>query len=160
MLSLVDSLSGKEQHRLTVRHAQMSSWTPQNQSLGRGAAFDGTAIYLKTNDAWIEGSWPLWTHIVRHIDGCLGCSGGPLLETVETVYGGIRHLMEEPENRQSYENCFLVYVGWETTKKHHDYHHTKHFAEHSIILRCGNEGYAEYGHIVFEGARDKTETKL
>lgn len=50
---------------------------------------------------------------------------------------------------------YLVYVGWESVEKHEAYHHTKHFAEHRVILRCGNEGFAEYGHVVFEGGRER-----
>jgi hypothetical protein len=90
----------------------------------------------------------------------MGCSGGPLLETVETVPGPLGNVISGQEKSQSFENSYIVYVGWETTEKHHAYHHTKHFAEHSVILRCGNEGFAEYGHIVFEGSREASEAKL
>lgn len=139
-----------------MRHARLQSWSPDEKSLARGAPFTGTAIYLNTNDAWDEGAWPLWTHVVRHIDGCLGGAGGPLLEPVETVPGPLGSSLDKSEERQTFQRCKIVYVGWETTEKHHDYHHTSHFAEHSVILRCGNEGFAEYGHIVFEGSREKT----
>ena len=46
---------------------------------------------------------------------------------------------------------YVVYVGWQTVEQHEAYHHTKHFADHRVILRCGNAGFAEYGHVVFEG---------
>ncbi|EME82099.1 uncharacterized protein MYCFIDRAFT_138827 [Pseudocercospora fijiensis CIRAD86] len=139
---LIETMVGDAQVPV-IRHAQMIDWTPKSRALARGAPFTGTAIYLKTTDAWDEGAWPLWTHIVRYIDGCLGCSGGPLLEPVET-----------------FERCYVVYVGWATTEQHHAYHHTKHFAEHAVILRCGNKGFAEYGHIVFQGSREKASSKL
>lgn len=50
---------------------------------------------------------------------------------------------------------YIVYVGWESVEKHEAYHHTKHFAEHRVVLRCGNAGFAEYGHVVFDGERGK-----
>jgi hypothetical protein len=151
-LDTAKEIIGPETPR-TIRYAQLKSWTPNDSSLACGAPFTGTAIYLNTTDAWDEGAWPLWTHIVRHIDGCLGCTGGPLLEPVETVPGPLAELVNGSKT-QRFERAYIVYVGWETVEKHHDYHHTKHFAEHNIVLRCGNEGFAEYGHIVFEGSRE------
>ena len=53
---------------------------------------------------------------------------------------------------------YIVYVGWESVEKHEAYHHTKHFADHRVILRSGNDGFAEYGHVVFEGGREKEES--
>jgi hypothetical protein len=90
----------------------------------------------------------------------MGCSGGPLLEPLKTVPGPLKSTVAGDGRTQSFKSGFIVYVGWETTEKHHAYHHTKHFAEHSVILRCGNDGYAEYGHIVFEGSREAIATKL
>jgi hypothetical protein len=55
---------------------------------------------------------------------------------------------------------YIVYVGWESVEKHEAYHHTKHFREHSVILRCGNAGFAEYGHVVFEGERVGSGSRL
>ncbi|KAF7191829.1 hypothetical protein HII31_06874 [Pseudocercospora fuligena] len=156
---LIETIIGDVQMPV-IRHAQMIDWTPQSQALARGAPFTGTAIYLKTTDAWDEGAWPLWTHIVRYIDGCVGCSGGPLLEPVETVPGPRDQLMEKKAPSQKFDRCYIVYVGWATTEQHHAYHHTKHFAEHAVILSCGNEGFAEYGHIVFKGSREKDASKL
>ncbi|KAI1857705.1 hypothetical protein JX265_011120 [Neoarthrinium moseri] len=120
-----------------VRHAQLRDFTPGSQALGCGAPVSGTAVYVSTDAAWHEGAWPLWTHIVPAVDGCLGCSGGPLEEVVD-----------------GHGSCYLVYVGWETVAKHDAYHHTRHFARHGIILRKGNKGWREYGHVRFEGARE------
>jgi hypothetical protein len=103
----------------------------------------GTAIYQGADDAWYEGAWPLWTHVVRHIDGCKGIGGGKVVEPV----GGLK-------------NGYLVYVGWESVKKHDDYHHTQHFRKHFIILNIGHKGYTEYGHIVFQGLREKESGRL
>lgn len=154
-IALVEVLANKKQSPV-VRHAALQDFTPGSQALARGAPFSGTAIYLNRTAAWDEGAWPLWTHIVRYIDGCLGCSGGPILEeNVESVKGSLGRKVEGRGEREEFERCYVVYVGWATTEAHHEYHGTKHFAEHSVILRCGNEGYAEYGHIVFKGERVK-----
>lgn len=151
-MEILGRLSGSIQ---TVRHAKLASWGPADQALARGAPFTGTAIYFNTTDAWDEGAWPLWTHVVRHVDGCLGGAGGPLLEPVETVPGPLKNAVSDQDAKKLFKRCNIVYVGWETTEKHHEYHQTKQFAEHSVILRCGNDGFAEYGHIVFEGSREK-----
>lgn len=153
-LALVEVITNKVQSPV-IRHAQMKDWTTDSQALARGAPFTGTAIYLRTTPAWHEGAWPLWTHVVRNIDGCLGCSGGPLLEIVQTVPGSMEKTVKRDTQPHSFENSYIVYVGWQTTEQHHAYHRTQHFAEHSVILRSGNEGYAEYGHIVFKGGREK-----
>lgn len=137
----------------------MTELTPNCKALGRGAPFTGNAIYLRPTAAWHEGAWPLWTHIVRSIDGCMGCAGGSLLEPVEllsepVLVGEVKSTREK--GKKAKWEGYIVYVGWETVEKHEAYHHTKHFAEHRIVLRCGNEGYAEYGHVVFEGEREAT----
>lgn len=103
----------------------------------------GTAIYKGADDAWYEGAWPLWTHVVRHVDGCMGIAGGEVVEPVE-----------------GHERSYLVFVGWETVKKHEDYHHTEHFRKHFIILNIGHKGYTEYGHVVFQGVREKSSSRL
>lgn len=73
---------------------------------------------------------------MRYVDGCLGCVGGKVVEKVD-----------------GFDNCYVVYVGWESIAKHEQYHHTKHFENRRVILGLGNEGYREYGHIKFEGQR-------
>lgn len=121
----------------------MKEFTPNCQALGKGAPFTGSAIYVSTDAAWHDGAWPLWTHIVRYVDGCLGCAGGAVVEQVD-----------------GHANSFIVYVGWETIEKHEDYHHTNHFAKHKIILGKGNKGYREYGHVRFEGSRELGSPRL
>jgi hypothetical protein len=79
----------------------MQEFTPDCQALGKGAPFTGSAIYVSTDAAWHEGAWPLWTHIVRYVDGCLGCAGGKVIESVD-----------------GHENSYIVYVGWESIEKH------------------------------------------
>ncbi|OCT44139.1 hypothetical protein CLCR_00698 [Cladophialophora carrionii] len=128
---------------VSVRHAYIKEFTPDCQALGKGAPVTGSAIYVSTDAAWHEGAWPLWTHIVRYVDGCLGCAGGPVLEAVD-----------------GHENSYIVYVGWESIEKHEAYHHTKHFEHRRVILGLGNKGYREYGHIKFEGSREPTAWRL
>jgi hypothetical protein len=79
----------------------MHEFTPDCQALGKGAPFTGSAIYVSTDAAWHEGAWPLWTHIVRYVDGCLGCAGGKVIESVD-----------------GHEDSYIVYVGWESIEKH------------------------------------------
>ncbi|PSR84439.1 hypothetical protein BD289DRAFT_434155 [Coniella lustricola] len=96
----------------------------------------GTAIYKGTSPAWHEGAWPLWTHVVRHVEGCRGIAGGSVEEAVE-----------------GWSNSYVVYVAWKSVKHHDDYHHTEHFQRHRVILGIGNEGWTEYGHVVFADVR-------
>ncbi|KAK7995229.1 hypothetical protein PG990_014002 [Apiospora arundinis] len=103
----------------------------------------GTAVYKSCNAAWHDGAWPLWTHVVRYVSGCLGIAGGQVLEPVDGMTGS-----------------YCVYVGWETVKHHDDYHHTDHFKKHSVILRIGHEGWTEYGHVVFMGIRENATERL
>ena len=125
------------------------------------APVTGTAIYLRTTSAWHEGAWPCWTHVVRHVKGCTGIAGGKLLEPysadVSAKLAGATPpaKVHGPASSSSsdVENCYLVYVGWETIKAHSDYHHTRHFRDHGVILTIGNEGWREYGHVRFEGWR-------
>ena len=121
----------------------MQEFTPNCQALAKGAPFTGSAIYVGTDAAWHEGAWPLWTHLVRYIDGCLGCAGGKLVEPVD-----------------GFENSYIVYVGWETIEKHEHVHTLKWFENRKVILALGNKGYREYGHVKFEGSREAGVAKL
>ncbi|ETN44097.1 uncharacterized protein HMPREF1541_10647 [Cyphellophora europaea CBS 101466] len=127
-----------------ARHAPLKHFTPERRSpLSPSTPVTGSAVYVSTDVTWHEGAWPLWTHIVRHVPGCIGIVGGELVEQVDGK-----------------SNCYLVYVGWESIKAHEDYHHTKHFASRRVVLGLGNDGYREYGHMVFEGERVKPGVKL
>ncbi|RVX72574.1 hypothetical protein B0A52_03970 [Exophiala mesophila] len=121
-----------------TRHTQLQAFTPSalTRALSPSTPVTGSAIYISTTPTWHEGAWPLWTHVVRYVDGCLGCVGGKVLEKVD-----------------GFDNCYIVYVGWESIEKHERYHHTKHFEQRRVILGLGNAGYREYGHIKFEGQR-------
>ncbi|KAI1340180.1 hypothetical protein F5Y15DRAFT_379881 [Xylariaceae sp. FL0016] len=130
--------------KLFIRHASLKEFTQDCKALGRAPGMPvGTAVYHSTDDTWDEGAWPLWTHVVRYVDGCEGVSGGTLVEHV-----------------QGHKKCYLVYVGWTSVKHHDDYHHTEHFAKRRIILGLGNKGWSEYGHVIFRGGREKVRANL
>jgi hypothetical protein len=100
-----------------VRYVALRDFTPSSKALGRGAPFTGTAIYLEPTAAWHEGAWPLWTHIVRHIDGCLGCSGGEISDSTEllekpVIMGDVK-VDDDGKGKEEWKG-FLVYVGWES----------------------------------------------
>lgn len=114
---LVSNIPSSEPASFLVRHAHIRDFTPSPQALAKGAPVTGTAVYVSTTAAWHEGAWPLWTHVVRHVDGCLGCTGGVVEEDVDGRGG-----------------CYVVYVGWESIAKHDAYHHTEHFAKNRIIV--------------------------
>lgn len=76
-----------------------------------------------------------------------------------TIPGPLSETVNGKGQQQTFETGYVVYVGWETTEKHHAYHHTDHFRQFGNVLRCGNEGFAEYGHVVFEGSREKSVGK-
>lgn len=121
-----------------TRHATLRNQVPDNPFGPEMLGFPiGTAIYLGTDAAWHEGAWPLWTHVVRHVDGCKGIAGGSVVEPVGGLQGG-----------------YLVYVAWESVGHHKAYHRTQHFARLGVILGIGNKGWVEYGHVVFEEIRE------
>lgn len=126
-----------------TRHAFIEEFTPNSQALAKGAPFNGTAVYIETDEAWHIGAWPLWTHIVRYVDGCLGVTGGKVVESVD-----------------GHHNCYIVYVGWESIEKHDAYHHTRHFANRYVILSLGHKGYKEYGHVKFHASREAKNRKV
>lgn len=134
-LSIAKGLTGGEAPK--IRHT-----TLHHQALGNPFGSSllghpiGTAIYTGTDEAW-QYAWPLWTHIVRYVDGCRGIAGGRVLEPVDGL-----------------ENGYAVYVGWQTVKQHDDYHHTQHFRDRWIVLQTGCQGYVEYGHVVFVETRE------
>lgn len=113
----------------------MSEFTPQPKALGNGAPVTGTAIYLTPDPAGWEATWALWTTIVPKVPGCLGVTGGWMVEPMEE------------------QLCYVVYVGWESVEVHDAYHHTNHFRQRVVILREHNEGYREYGHVAFKHSR-------
>lgn len=146
----------KDSSKPVVRHVSPMTTFTAMPTTAFDAPVTGTAFYIRITEAWHEGSWPCWTHIVRHVAGNSGISGGPLIETItntDVLEGGVGGL--KGGQNVDLGPCYLVYVGWESIKAHDDYHHTKHFMNHRVVLGIGNKGWREYGHIKFEGRRNK-----
>jgi hypothetical protein len=128
----------------TVRHAMLSENTPGAKALGRGAPVTGTAIYLITDRRAWESAWLLWSTIVPKVPGCLGVTGGWVLEPVDGHEGG----------------CFVAWVGWENVEVHDTYHHTADFRKKSVVLSQANKGWREYGHVAFSHGAEKESSKM
>ena len=148
----------EDQDRPVVRHVECMTNYTSSPTSAFNAPVTGTAIYVRTTSAWHEGSWPCWTHVVRHVTGNSGISGGKLIETYKPKESQTLAGISVPQAKDAsvdtdIDDCYLVYVGWDTIKAHNDYHHTKHFQAHGVILTVGNDGWREYGHIRFEGWR-------
>lgn len=112
------------------------------QESGERCARHGTAIYLTPDPAGWEATWALWTTIVREVPGCLGVTGGWMVEPMEE------------------QLCYVVYVGWASVEVHDAYHHTNHFRQRVVILRKHNQGYREYGHVAFTHSRTRRPANL
>lgn len=126
-----------------VRHAHIENFTPNPAALGKGAPFTGTAIYLTSTPKDWEKAWALWTTIVSRVEGCMGVTGGWMVEPVE-----------------GYETCYTVWVGWESLEVHDKYHHDKDFWKKRIVLQLHNDGWREYGHVAFKYSRTRPEANL
>ncbi|KAJ5689344.1 hypothetical protein N7462_003736 [Penicillium macrosclerotiorum] len=126
-----------------VRHAMIAEFSPNPKSLGSGAPVTGTAIYLTPDPVGWEKTWELWTTIVSSVPGCIGVTGGWMVEPLEEC-----------------SPCYVVYVGWESVQVHDAYHHTKHFRQRAVILREHNQGFREYGHVAFAHSRTRREANL
>ncbi|KAL4866897.1 hypothetical protein BDV12DRAFT_210257 [Aspergillus spectabilis] len=120
-------------------HALLSNFT-QNPSTLSSAPVTGTAIYSTTSRTGWEKTWALWTTLVPYVPGCLGCTGGWI---VDSPLNGNKE--GEPKEAKEY----IVYVGWESIKHHDDYHHTKDFRQKRVILAQHNTGWRGYGHVGF-----------
>lgn len=129
----IDHLIEKEP---TIRHAYIAEYLPGVESLGKGAPFTGTAIYLDLDGPKWDAAWHKWTTIIPHVKGYRGIAGGPIVEDVD-----------------GYSNCFIALVGWTTIEEHEAYHHTKDFEEKRYILidpGRSKKRFTRYGHIAFE----------
>jgi hypothetical protein len=121
----------------------ISEFSPNPRALGNGAPVSGTAIYLTPDPGAWEKMWSLWTSIVVSIPGCIGVTGGWMVEPVEGT-----------------SPCYVVYVGWESIAIHDAYHETKDFRRRVNILREHNKGFREYGHVAFAHSRSRPEAHL
>lgn len=120
----------------------IAEFSANPKSLGNGAPVTGTAIYLTPDAAGWEKTWALWTSIVSSVPGCIGVTGGFMVEPVEG------------------QLSYVVYVGWESIAVHESYHHTKHFRRRAIVLQEHNQGFREYGHVVFAHSRSRRDANL
>lgn len=133
----------------TIRHAYIGEYLPGVKSLGKGAPFTGTAIYLDLDGPKWDEAWKRWATIISHVKGYMGIAGGPIVEDVD-----------------GYKNCFIALVGWSSIEEHEAYHHTKDFAEKRHILHDAGRSkkkFTRYGHIAFENGETeegKVESKL
>ncbi|KAJ5099596.1 hypothetical protein N7532_006597 [Penicillium argentinense] len=134
------SLGVSDTASLVVRHAMISEFSAEPKSLGNGAPVTGTAIYLTRDQAGWEKTWELWTSIVSTVPGCIGVTGGWMVESVEG------------------QPSYVVYVGWASLEVHDAYHHTNHFRQRAAILREHNRGYREYGHVAFAHSRSQSHS--
>jgi len=129
----IDHLVDKEP---TIRHGYITEYLPGVKSLGKGAPFTGTAIYLDVDGPKWDEAWKKWTTIIPHVKGYMGIAGGPIVEDVD-----------------GYPNNFIALVGWSTIEEHDAYHHTKDFFEkRNILMDPGRsrKKFTRYGHIAFE----------
>ncbi|KAL3463434.1 hypothetical protein BJX64DRAFT_120959 [Aspergillus heterothallicus] len=127
----------ESQQRTTVLHILLSHFTHSPRTIS-GAPVTGTAIYLTTSRAGWEKTWALWTTIVPNVKGCLGCTGGWIVEPVD-----------------GHDGCYVVYVGWRSIEDHDAYHHTKDFGRKRVVLALHNVGWRGYGHVRFLGQRER-----
>ncbi|KAL2842759.1 hypothetical protein BJY01DRAFT_248913 [Aspergillus pseudoustus] len=126
----------------TVLHTLLSHFTHNPRTISSGAPVTGTAIYLTTSRTGWEKTWALWTTIVPNVKGCLGCTGGWIVEPVD-----------------GHDGCYVVYVGWASIEDHDAYHHTRDFGRKRVVLALHNVGWRGYGHVRFLGEREKAQGK-
>ncbi|KAL4989568.1 hypothetical protein BDW68DRAFT_175892 [Aspergillus falconensis] len=139
--------------KVRVLHAHLQNFTRNARTL-YGAPVTGTAIYAATSIHGWEKAWALWTTIVPGVKGCLGCTGGWIVESLPDGEGeGDGDVVGGDKGGKVRE--YVVYVGWESVKDHDVYHHTKDFARKRVVLSLHNSGWRGYGHVRFVGRRVK-----
>ncbi|KAK8017078.1 hypothetical protein PG993_015267 [Apiospora rasikravindrae] len=103
-----------------------------------------TALYGDDDDAtWVEGEWLLWADAMRRVKGCKTIAGGKLIK--KSVTAALK----------SDGGGYLIYVGWETLQHDDEYHGTPSFKEQVMVLSSGGKGFKEYGHVVFQGFKER-----
>ena len=129
---------------ITVRHAYLHDMTPNSRAL-TDAPFTGTAIYIGIDSHCWDPAWALWSTIVPNWKGCEGVSGGYIIDDIEG-HGECK--------------AYIAWVGWKTTEAHDELHHAQFFKDRRIVLQQGNQGYREYGHVVWHNTGDKSRARL
>ncbi|KAL4798041.1 hypothetical protein BDV19DRAFT_357752, partial [Aspergillus venezuelensis] len=125
------SPSGNTSKAPTIYHASLSHFTKNPSTLSppsppRPSFITGSAIYLTTSHPSFLKTWSLWTTLIPHIPGCLGCTGGFITESVDGHPAGAG---------------YVVYVGWESIQAHEAYHTTKDFRRKGVVLSLWNTGW-------------------
>jgi hypothetical protein len=138
LTTLLSPLYREPDSHPNILHALLSNFTQNPRTTSPDTPVTGTAIYLTTSGSGWERVWALWTTIVPNVKGCLGCTGGWVVEPVDG-HGG----------------CYVVYVGWASIEDHDAYHHTKYFGKKRVVLALHNVGWRGYGHVRFLGERVK-----
>ncbi|KAK8075814.1 hypothetical protein PG997_010477 [Apiospora hydei] len=105
-----------------------------------------TALYGGGDDdtTWVEGEWLLWADAMRRVKGCKTIAGGKLIK--KSVTAALK----------SDGGGYLIYVGWETLQHDDEYHGTPSFKEQVMVLSSGGKGFKEYGHVVFQGFKERS----
>ncbi|KAL3496680.1 hypothetical protein BJX62DRAFT_232348 [Aspergillus germanicus] len=138
LTTLLNPLYREPDSHPTIIHALLSNFTHNPRTTSPDTPVTGTAIYLTTSRSGWERVWALWTTIVPNVKGCLGCTGGWVVEPVD-----------------GHDGCYVVYVGWASIEDHDAYHHTKDFGKKRVVLALHNVGWRGYGHVKFLGERVK-----
>ncbi|KAK8064396.1 hypothetical protein PG994_007034 [Apiospora phragmitis] len=110
-----------------------------------------TALYGHDDDdrTWVEGEWLLWADAMRRVEGCKTIAGGRLIRRSVAAAP-----LRKPDG--SGGGGYLIYVGWETLRHDDEYHGTPHFKEQVMVLSAGGKGFKEYGHVVFQGFKERS----
>ncbi|KAK8121617.1 hypothetical protein PG984_010287 [Apiospora sp. TS-2023a] len=98
---------------------------------------------------WVEGEWLLWADAMRRVEGCKTIAGGRLIKK------SVRAAPLKSSDGNGGSAGYLIYVGWETLKHDDEYHGTPHFKEQVMVLSSGGKGFKEYGHVVFQGFKER-----
>lgn len=67
---------------LPIRYTYLHDMTPNSRAL-RDAPFTGTALYIGIDSHCWDPAWALWSTIVPNWKGCVGVSGGYIIDDLE-----------------------------------------------------------------------------
>ncbi|KAK8103421.1 uncharacterized protein PG998_010454 [Apiospora kogelbergensis] len=130
----------------TTSNAAAAATTARGFGLGSLLGYPvSTALYGNDDDdSWIEGEWLLWADAMRRVEGCKTIAGGRLIKARRR--GG--------ETTHDDGRRWGRWRQW--TLKHDDeYHGSPHFKEQVMVLSSGGKGFKEYGHVVFQGFKER-----
>lgn len=139
----------------TTSNAAAAATTARGFGLGSLLGYPvSTALYGNDDDdSWIEGEWLLWADAMRRVEGCKTIAGGRLIK--KPVAAAVKPPTTTGGGGGGGGNGYLIYVGWETLKHDDEYHGSPHFKEQVMVLSSGGKGFKEYGHVVFQGFKER-----